>query len=69
MAVVDGSGEPPVEALYHCRLVPIAVRLATVGLVLLQNVSGLVAVGGTVALTVTFTKVLALSHALTVWLT
>ena len=46
-----------------------AVRFATVGLVLLQNVCGLVAVGAAVEVTVTFTKVLALSHPLTVWLT
>ena len=63
------SGEPPVNVLYHCRLVPVAVRLATVGFVLLQNVCGLVAVGGGVELTVTLTKVLALSHPPIVWLT
>ena len=39
-----------------------AVRLATVGFVLLQKVCGLVAVGGAVDVTVTFTNVLALSH-------
>ena len=62
-------GEPPLEVLYHCKLVPVEVRLATVGLVLLQNVCGLVAVGVAVALTVTLTKVLALSHPPPVWLT
>ncbi len=62
-------GEPPLDALYHCKLVPVAVRLATVGLVLLQNVCGLDAVGAAVELTVTLTKVRALSHPLTVWLT
>ena len=46
-----------------------AVRFATVGLVLLQNACGLVAVGAAVEVTVTFTKVLALSHPLIVWLT
>ena len=68
-AVVAAKGEPPVDELYHCKLVPAAIRLATVGLVLLQNVCGLDAVGGAVELTVTFTNVLALSHPLTVWLT
>ena len=68
-AVVDASGDPPLDALYHCKLVPVAVRFATVGLVLLQNVCGLVAEGAGVALTVTFTKVLELSHPHTVWLT
>ena len=67
--VVDAKGDPPVDELYHCKLVPVAVRLATVGVVLLQNVCGLVAVGAAVALTITFTKVLALSQPLTVWLT
>ena len=47
-AVVEASGDPPLGALYHCKLVPVAVRFATVGLVLLQNVCGLVAEGGVV---------------------
>ena len=66
---MPANGEPPVDELYHCKLVPVAVRLATVGLVLLQNVCGLVAVGAAVELTVTFTTVLVLSHPLIVWLT
>jgi hypothetical protein len=65
-AVVPASGEPPVAALYHCKLVPVAVRFATVGLVLLQNVCGLVAVGAAVVVIVTVTGVLPLSHPLTV---
>ena len=66
---MEASGEPPLDTLYHCRLVPVAVRFAIVGFVLLQNDCGLVAVGAAVALTVTFTKVLPLSHPLIVWLT
>ena len=46
-----------------------AVRFATVGLVSLQNVCGVVAAGADVEVTVTFTGVLPLSHPLTVWLT
>src|SRR5678816_1719037 len=47
--------EPPVGTLYHCKFVPVAVRFATVGLVLLQNVCGLVAVGNGVVVIVTVT--------------
>ena len=47
---MEASGEPPVAALYHCYAVPAAAREATVGLVLLQNVCGLVAAGGVAAL-------------------
>ena len=65
-AVVEASGDPPLDALYHCKLVPVAVRFATVGFVLLQNVCGLVAVGNGVVVIVTVTGTLPLSHPLTV---
>ena len=64
--MVAVSGDPPVDALYHCKLVPVAVRFATVGLVALQNVCGLDAVGAAVVLIVTVTDVLELSHPLMV---
>ena len=67
--MVDANGDPPDDALYHCSAVPVAVRLATVGFVLLQNVCGLVAVGDAVDVTVTLTNVLPLSHPFKVWLT
>ena len=50
--MVGTNAAPPDDELYHCNAVPAAVRLETVGLVLLQNVCGLVAVGAAVAFTV-----------------
>ena len=46
--MVPANGDPPVDAVYHCKLVPVAVRFAIVGLAPLQNVCGLVAVGAAV---------------------
>ena len=63
---MPASAEPPVGTLYHCKFAPVAVRFATVGLVLLQNVCGLVAVGNVVVVIVTVTGALPLSHPLTV---
>jgi hypothetical protein len=43
---VEASAVPPFDTLNHLSNVPTAERLATVGLVLLQNVCGELAVGG-----------------------
>ena len=66
---MPANGEPPVEALYHCSVLPVATRLATVGLVLLQNVCAVAVGAAVIGLTVTVTEVLTLSHPFTVWLT
>jgi hypothetical protein len=39
------SDDPPDAALYHLIAVPVAVRLATVGLAVEQNACGLLAAG------------------------
>ena len=57
---MEASGEPPVAALYHCSAVPVAVREATVGLVLLQNDYGLVAAGAVAALILIVCEIVAI---------
>ena len=44
-AVDDAREEPPVDAAYHKILLPVADKLATVGLVALQNACAAVPVG------------------------
>ena len=57
-AVPDAKALPPVATLYQFKLVPVAVRFATVGFVELQKVCGEGAVGvDGAALTVTVTSV------------
>ena len=52
-------GVPPLAAAYHCMAVPVAVKLATVGLLMAQNVCDAVPVGAAGLLTVAVTSNLA----------
>jgi hypothetical protein len=54
-AVDVASGDPPDEAAYHCILVPVAVRLATVGLAPEQKLCDALPVGADGLFTVTAT--------------
>ena len=56
---MDANALPPVATSYHCKPVPVAVKLATVALP--QKVWA-VAVGAEVVFTVTVTAVLVLSQ-------
>ena len=58
-AVVLANAVPPVDAAYHCKLVPVAVKLATVEAE--QKVCA-TAVGAVAGVMVTATAVLALSQ-------
>ncbi|MBC5991810.1 hypothetical protein [Pontibacter cellulosilyticus] len=69
-ASVDPRAVPPVETLYHFRLEPAAERSETFGKAAEQNAWLAFATGASgVVLTVTATRVLALSQPLDVWLT
>ena len=46
-AVPEANAVPPVETLYHCMAVPVAVKLATVGLLPVQNACVTLPVGAT----------------------
>jgi hypothetical protein len=65
-AVVPINAAPPLEALYHFKLLPVATRSATVAVP--QKLWAL-AVGAKGLVTVTATAVRLLSHPFTVWLT
>jgi hypothetical protein len=54
-AVDVASGDPPLEAAYHWMLVPVAVRLATVGLLIAQKLCVALPVGADGLFTVTAT--------------
>jgi hypothetical protein len=54
-----GRAVPPLEAAYHCIAVPVATKFAIVGLLIAQNVWGVVAVGAAGLLTVAVTLSLA----------
>ena len=65
-AVIPLNAVPPVEVLYHFKLLPLATRSASVALP--QKLCAL-AVGTSGSVNVTATKVRLLSHPFTVWLT
>ena len=65
-AVVPTNAVPPLEALYHFTLLPLATRSDTVALP--QKLCAL-AVGAAGLVIVTATAVRVLSHPFTVWLT
>ncbi len=65
-AVVEVKAVPPVAVAYHWMVFPAAIKLATVGLVLAQNVCAEAVGAGVIGLTVTLTVVRVLSQPLTV---
>ena len=66
--VLPANAVPPLAAPYHCTLLPVAAKIATVGLTALQKLCALAVGAAGVGSTVTLTDVRLLSHPLTVWL-